>query len=194
MRAIWAIVVLASGAAPPALAGEARFGQRGQVVPLGSLGFSYSSVAPNSDSVTTLSLGPTLFWFVADDIALGGSATVARRTQSQGDTSITISSYGVAPGAAYNLRLSPLTSLLPQVAVAFNWQEIAISPSGTTNPRLNTISLQLFVPILFHPVPHFFLGFGPAFSYDVSATLTDAAGDAPKTTTIGAQTILGGWF
>jgi len=189
MRTVLAVVVMASAA----VAEEPRFGQKGQVVPLGSLSFSYSSVAPNSDSVTTLSLGPTLFWFVANDIALGGSATLARRTVSQGDTSTTISSYGVAPGAAYNLRLSPLTSLLPQVAVAFAWQEIETSPSGA-NPRLNTISLQLFVPILFHPVPHFFLGFGPAFSYDVSASLTDAAGDAPKSTTIGAQTILGGWF
>jgi hypothetical protein len=193
MRALAAIVVLASAAGAPALAEEPRFGQQGEVVPLGSLSFSYSSVAPDLGSVTTLSLGPTLLWFVADDIALGGSATLVRRTVSQGDSSATISSYGVAPTAAYNLRLSPRASLLPQVAVAFGWQEFTTSPSGN-NPSLSTISLQLFVPILFHPVPHFFLGFGPAFSYDVSASLSDAAGDAPKSTTIGAQTILGGWF
>ncbi|MFL5456695.1 MAG: hypothetical protein ACJ78X_09860, partial [Myxococcales bacterium] len=92
MRALAAIVVLASAAAAPApalalaLAEEPRFGQKGEVVPLGSLSFSYSSVAPDLGSVTTLSLGPTLLWFVADDIALGGSATLVRRTVSQGDT------------------------------------------------------------------------------------------------------------
>src|SRR3954466_10173140 len=107
MRALAAIVVLASAAGAPALGEEPRFGQKGQIVPLGSLSFSYSSVAPDLGSVTTVSLGPTLLWFVADDIALGGSATLVRRTVSQGDGSATVSSYGVAPTAAYNLRLSP---------------------------------------------------------------------------------------
>ena len=48
------------------------------------------------------------------------------------------------------------------------------------------LQLNLFAPVMFHPVQHFFLGFGPALDVDLS-------GDA-KATTIAARLTIGGWL
>jgi hypothetical protein len=111
---------------------------------------------------------------------------------SQGSTSLSATSFGLEPFVAYNLWLSETASLLPEIGIAFASRE---SPTTSgNNPTLTTISLQFFVPLLFHPTKHFFLGFGPAFSYDLAASVSNATREAPKTTTIAAQTILGGYF
>jgi hypothetical protein len=192
MRIIVAVFALAFAA--PAVRADDRFGIKGQVVPLGSLGISYSSLSVTgaSASITTIALGPTLLYFVAPDFALGASGTLIYQNASQGSTSLSATSFGLEPFVAYNLWLSETASLVPELGIGFASRE---SPTTSgNNPTLTTISLQLFVPILFHPVKHFFLGFGPAFSYDLAASVSNAAGEAPKTTTIGAQTILGGYF
>jgi hypothetical protein len=192
MRIVVAVAALALAA--PAVCAADRFGAKEQVVPLGSLSVSYSSLSVTgaSASFTTIALGPTLIYFVAQDVALGASGTLIYQNLSQGSTSASATSFGLEPFVAYNLWLSETASLLPQLGIGFASRE---SPTTSgNNPRLTTISLQFFVPVLFHPVKHFFLGFGPAFSYDLAASLSNATGEAAKTTTIGAQTVLGGYF
>ena len=194
MKVIAIAVALAFAGSAPAAHADDRFGTKGQLVPLGSLALSYSSVSfsGTSGSITTISLGPTLIYFVAQDLALGASGTLIYQDASQGSTSASAVAFGLEPFAAYNFWLSETASLVPELGIGFASRDLAAT-SGS-NPNLKTISLQLFVPILFHPVKHFFLGFGPALSYDLSADLSNATGEAPKTTTIGAQTILGGYF
>jgi hypothetical protein len=192
VRIIAAVAALVF-AAPTARADD-RFGTKGQVVPLGSLSLSYSSLSVTgaSGSLTSIALGPTLIYFVAQDLALGASGTLIYQNASQGNTSASATAFGLEPFVAYNLWLSETASLVPELGIGFASRDLAAT-SGS-NPTLTTISLQFFVPILFHPVRHFFLGFGPAFSYDLAASVSNATGEAPKTTTIGAQTILGGYF
>ena len=48
------------------------------------------------------------------------------------------------------------------------------------------VALNIFAPVMFHPVQHFFIGFGPALG-------TDLSGDA-KVTTIAGRLTLGGWL
>lgn len=48
------------------------------------------------------------------------------------------------------------------------------------------LALNAFVPILFHPVTYFFVGFGPFLD-------TDLSGD-PRTTVWGGKLTLGGWI
>ena len=63
-------------------------------------------------------------------------------------------------------------------------------PSGAGVQDVTTtgsnMALNLFVPFLFHPVEHFFLGFGPALDVDLT-------GDV-KATTIAGRLTLGGWL
>jgi hypothetical protein len=53
-------------------------------------------------------------------------------------------------------------------------------------PDANNLALNLFVPLMLHPAPHFFLGFGPALDVDLT-------GDT-KSTTIAGRLTIGGWL
>jgi hypothetical protein len=48
------------------------------------------------------------------------------------------------------------------------------------------VQLNLFVPIMFHPVEHFFLGLGPALDQDLT-------GDN-KATVLAVRLTIGGWI
>ena len=46
-------------------------------------------------------------------------------------------------------------------------------------------ALVVYVPVLFHPAPHFFVGAGPSFQFDLSG---------PMSNIYGIDSFLGGWF
>ncbi len=164
-------------------------------MPFGSISVSFSSysVTGASASVTTLSIAPTAYFFFVKDVAFGLSASLSYSNSSQGNTSASIGGYGVAPIFAFNWWLGDSVSLVPGFSLAVNSRDLAASSSGS-NPRVTTVSLQVAAPLLFHPARHFFLGFGPIFSYDIAASLSNATGEAPKATSLGAQSYLGGYF
>jgi hypothetical protein len=141
----------------------------------------------------TLSIAPTVYFFLLKDVAFGLTGLVTYNNTSQGTTSASSSGFGVAPIFAFNLWLGESLSLVPGFSVAVTSRDLTATTSGN-NPRLTTVSLQVAAPLLFHPARHFFIGFGPVFSYDVAASLSNATGDAPKTTSIGAQSYVGGYF
>ena len=57
-------------------------------------------------------------------------------------------------------------------------------PGSTTNTH--NMAVNVFFPILFHPVDHFFIGFGPALDADVTGGV--------KATTLAARLTIGGWL
>jgi hypothetical protein len=56
----------------------------------------------------------------------------------------------------------------------------------TSSHSGDAFTLNLFAPIMFHPAPHFFVGFGPFLDTDLSGS--------DKVTTYGAKLTIGGWF
>ena len=52
--------------------------------------------------------------------------------------------------------------------------------------------MSAFVPVLFHPVPHFFIGGGPRFSTDLVSKYEDV--DQATFSQFGVQTTIGGYF
>jgi hypothetical protein len=54
-----------------------------------------------------------------------------------------------------------------------------------------SVGIRFFAPFLFHPVPHFFLGFGPLLSTDVWHEVGNLENRA---TYVAATTTVGGWF
>jgi hypothetical protein len=196
MRKIAVIVVLAcaTALARRARADEPRFGGRGQVVPSGFASISYTSFSfgGTSSSATGISVGPSLLYFVTDNIGLGGSALFSH-FWNDGNASGTSTAYGVAPAAGCNVWLSPDVSLFPQLTIRYLAQNFSAPPPGIV-PGLRTISIGLYAPILFHPARHFFLGFGPFFSRDLWSSFDDGFPDAPKVTSIAGQTTFGGYF
>ena len=168
-----------------------EFGRAGQFVPAGSVAISRSSTG--SDSSLDVLIAPEIGWFLADHFAAGVSLRyeITKVTVGGVDQG-TQTSAGVAPFAAYDLPLSPLVSIFPSAGLQF------LSQPGDRK----SWGITAFVPVLLHPVPHFFLGFGPTFFAEIVATVPavfapgvgSANSDTDKTWSFGARTTIGGYF
>ena len=160
-----------------------RFGLAGQKAISSDAGLSISntSVSGADGSTTTLILRPAVDWFFTDAISFGGFVGV-EYTSSPGGSSSIIS---IGPRLGYNLPLSDRLSVWPKAGLSL--ASTSVSEDATDEDDSNTsVQLNLFVPLMFHPVQHFFMGFGPALDVDLS-------GDS-KATTIAARLTIGGWL
>jgi hypothetical protein len=185
----------ASDAAPPA--GEAAthaaplsapsptFGDRGEVV-IGS-DANASVVAGNYEGNHSYfaSIEPSVDYFVARRLSIGGSLTFAYSASNSSTSWSHQTSFGVAPRVGYDIPLSDHFSLWPRASIDFTESNFAGESGGTPyTSNQGNVSVSVFVPVLFHPAPHFFVGFGPY----AGAYVTN--GDE---TFVGAKLTLGGW-
>jgi hypothetical protein len=167
-----------------AASAEERFGTRGQIVPLGSIGYVHSSGS------NSFSIAPGLFWFPIDHLALGmstrlgyttgGTVLVSTTGGASAVSSTSFTSLGLAPAVAGVISLGGGAALFPQGTVQFNW-------FWFSGGSLNEVDLNAFVPVIFMPVPHLFLGFGPFIDGQVS-------GSGSREAAFGLQSQIGGWF
>jgi hypothetical protein len=190
MRVVLAIAA-AIGIAKPAWA---HFGDKGQLVPEGFAGFNASFPTPgeSGSSACSVSFDPGLLYFVTDGWALGGSIGIGYFTSSNFHQL----SLSVGPTVGYALPLSERTSLFPQLTVfgsrqSFTSEGVIIATPGAVviDQTLWTLTLSTFVPLVFHPVEHVSLGFGPTIAADVLASR-----DALQTVRFGFGTMIGVYF
>jgi hypothetical protein len=170
-----------------------RFGEKGQKAISSDVGLSLSntSVSGVSGSSSVLVLRPALDFFVAVSWSVGGFLGVEYASAPGGSST----SVSIGPRVGYNAELSNRLSIWPKVGLAVartsQTDEGAVLPGGGgvvvgQNSEANTsVQLNLFVPIMFHPVDHFFLGLGPALDQDLS-------GDS-KATVVAVRLASGGW-
>ncbi len=164
-----------------------RFGAKGQKAVSSDAGLSISttSVSGVDGSTTNLILRPAVDWFFTDSISFGGFVGV-EYTSAPGGSS-TIMSLG--PRIGYDLPLTARLSVWPKIGFSLANTSVdndGIDGIGDEEETNTSVQLNLFVPVMFHPVQHFFLGFGPALDQDLS-------GDS-KATTIAARLTIGGWI
>jgi hypothetical protein len=164
-----------------------RFGLKRQLAVSSDAGLSISntSVSGIDGSSTTLVLRPAVDYFVADNLSVGGFLGVEYNS-APGGSSTAIS---VGPRVGYNIPLSERFSLWPKLGLSFastTQKTDDVGPIAGEDESSTSLQLNLFAPFMFHPVEHFFIGFGPAFDLDLS-------GDN-KATTIAARLTLGGWL
>jgi outer membrane protein with beta-barrel domain len=164
-----------------------RFGLKGQIAVSSDTGLSISntSVSGIDGSSTTLLLRPAVDYFIVDNVSIGGFLGI-EYTSAPGGSSTAIS---VGPRVGYDIPLSDRFSLWPKLGFSFastsqKTDDVAGIPGEDESST--SVQLNLFAPFMFHPVEHFFIGFGPAFDVDLS-------GDS-KATTIAARLTLGGWL
>jgi hypothetical protein len=164
-----------------------RFGLEGQKAVSSDAGLSISntSVSGVDGSTTTLVLRPAIDWFFADSISLGGFVGVEYNSSPGGSTSV----ISIGPRIGYNLPISERVSVWPKLGFSLANTSVktdGVGGVGDVDESNTSVQLNVFAPVMFHPVQHFFLGFGPALDLDLS-------GDA-KATTIAARLTLGGWI
>jgi hypothetical protein len=166
------------------------FGDQGQLTVSSdsSLAISHKTVSGVSESTTEVTLLPAVDYFVAHNLSIGGFVGLDyTKTGSEHSTV-----FGIGPRVGYNIPLSNRISFWPKLGFSYTHTSVggSIDVEGVSvgSPTVSGdhITLNIFAPIMFHPVTHFFVGFGPALD-------TDLSGDA-KTTDIAARLTIGGWF
>jgi len=175
-----------------------EFGRQGQIAIDGLFSFSvvhHTSAPPEGESTTSngLSLAPGLAYFVTDGLSLHGAVSYAHASASSGGTDVTINGYGLQVGVGYAISVNYAASFWPHLLLGLAFTDIDLG--GTTGTGKLTI-VQAFAPLLFHPATHFFIGGGPAFRHDLtsSVSVSGMSMDTSKTTDIGVQSVIGGWF
>jgi hypothetical protein len=167
-----------------------RFGDKSQLTISSDAGLSIAttSVSDIDGSTTTITLRPAVDYFVANNVSVGGFVGLDY-VKASGSHATT---FAIGPRVGYNLAFSDRFTLWPKLG--FSYSTTDVSTDVPTGPNTTTstgasgshIALNVFVPVMFHPVPHFFIGFGPALD-------TDLSGDA-RTTTIAGRLTIGGWL
>jgi len=157
-----------------------------------ALSFQRQTVSNTNGSVTTITLAPSVDYFVIKNLSVGGLIGVDYRKAG--------SSHGtrfqIGPRVGYNFAFSRLLSLWPKLGFSYahtstDYQNVGRINSVTGlntaigNNKSNAIALNIFVPVVVHPAPHFFAGFGPFVD-------TDLSGDN-RATVWGLKLTLGGW-
>jgi hypothetical protein len=162
------------GGFAPAAAPGGGFGATGQwVLSLGGHNGDYAFVNKHSGGgSTTVQLQPSLDYFIASRVSVGGVVRVAYDSGGGGTTNFDI---GVRAG--YDLDITGPWTWWPTIGVFANTRHIP----HTTN---TDAQLGIFAPFLFHIVQHLFVGIGPVFNLGLSGGGND----------VGLDAVLGGWF
>ena len=167
-----------------------RFGDKAQLTISSDAGLEIAStsVSDIDGSTTKITLRPAVDYFVANNFSVGGfiGLDYVKAADSHATT------FAIGPRVGYNLAFSEKFTVWPKLG--FSYSSTDVSTEVSTGPDTTTstgasgshIALNVFVPVMFHPVQHFFIGFGPALD-------TDLSGDA-RTTIIAGRLTIGGWL
>jgi hypothetical protein len=179
----------AFGQAAP-VGGPFGFGAPGQVaistdfwMQGGALVGTHAEISPGGNSppsTTTVALMPALDVFVARNFSVGGQIVMLWLMGGARATSI-----GVAPRVGYDVPIADKISFWPKGALSFSqWSDRNASGSHVT--------AEVYTPFLLHPAPHFFVGLGPLFSFDLLSRQDGRA--ANRNVDFAVSTTVGGWF
>jgi hypothetical protein len=185
-------------APPPVALAANALGAVGQIAISDDLLLSASrstqSFMGQSASSTDLLLQPALDFFVAPNLSIGGQVRLGVSSSNlNGDNST--KTIGLLPRIGYNIPIGPIASIWPRASLAYVHYSNSTN-GGAYSTSSYTASFILFVPVLFQPAPHFFIGGGPYLSADLISKF-EAGGtstDTAKTTSFGLMSTVGGHF
>lgn len=169
---------------------SAGFGAQGQMAfsTDAALGFDRLT-GDGRKATTTITIRPALDYFVIENLSIGG--VIGVDYVKTGDDRSTIFTLG--PRVGYNVEVSRLLSVWPKLGFSYQYtkqktEEGSLGNGAELSATVdnNAIALNLFAPVMLHPAPHFFAGFGPFLD-------TDLNGDN-RTTRWGFRLTLGGWI
>jgi len=185
--------------APPVL-----FGTRGTFALTGAftVGTSYlGTQASGGGSEFNVRLIPSLDYFVAENLSLGGALLFAYEDHSFGSSvSVTSTTLGVELGVGYNVPFSQLFSWWPSVHFGFatahttSEQLVLLNNAGVPiDGELDEqwIVASAYLPFLIHPAPHFFVGIGPDAFIDI---FHEVDRQDEKQFRFALSSVVGGWF
>src|SRR5580698_8456845 len=126
-----------------------------------------------SNGNASITLNPSVDYFIANNISVGGSVSFSYDSSGAGATTI-----GVGARAGYNLNITGQVGFWPSLRLFA--EHVNANHTGSSDS-----SFGIFAPFLYHLTPHFFLGAGPDFNLGLS-------GGSYKE--YGIDFIIGGWI
>jgi hypothetical protein len=185
-----AALALLSAARPASAqpAANPSFGEAGQLVLSSDAQASLQVQSGNgAGSLTTITLGPAADLFVIRSLSVGAHV-LWQHTAASGAPSTDSLTAGLALG--YAVRMTEAFSFWPKVSFDYRHAStLALDPATLVEEEVSSDAMVvgIFAPVLFHPVPHFFVGLGPNFQ---AAVIRSGSND----TEYGLMFTLGGWF
>jgi len=177
----------AAAAAPPDA--DTTFGSVGQIAISDDLEMTATRVSTEgqSTSTTEIALKPALDFFPIANLSIGGQLIIGYRSIDDTGGSVSSSRLGLLVRIGYSVAISDTVSIWPRLAVGYDH-----NGADQSGGSLDRVPLQIFVPIIVQPAPHFFIGGGPVFETTLLAEQGNF--DVPRTTTINLQTTLNDYF
>ena len=158
------------------------------------LGFA-SQTAPKSlggqsVSRSVITVAPSVDIFFAPNLAIGGTFKI----QHVSVESMKTTSVRVVPTVGYNVLLSRRVTWFPKLGPAFGYEKT----TGGLESTSWRLGIDVAAPLLFHPTPNFFVGFGPRFSRDLISKVQNPSTkkdmDSAIATSFDLSLIVGGYF
>jgi hypothetical protein len=143
------------------------FGGQGQLVISGELTGVFSKT---NHAGWTAAIQPAADYFVVPSISVGGAVTGLIGADSR-------RGFGIGARAGYNINVNDHLGAWPIVGVSYAKETGPFPGSATFG--------HVYIPILYHVVPHVFVGLGPFYDLKI-------AGDGDHS--YGVRSTVGGWF
>jgi hypothetical protein len=173
---------------PPA---EVRLGAAGQIAISDDLKIFVTRTSQTSNGInnssTTYQLRPAVDYFVSQSLAIGAQVTLDYQTSDNTHST----AIGLMPRVSYDFGVSSLLSIWPRLGLGYTYYSTGFG-SGSPDTTGYRVVLDVFVPLVFHVAPHFFIGGGPFVQTDLVAKTESM--DVAKLTNNGLMSMLGGYF
>jgi hypothetical protein len=180
---------------------EPRFGESGQVVFSGDFGIGggRTTFAGTRSSTESFTLAPGVDYFAARHVSVGiaFSYGFTNSTGLRADGTPAMSKTrggGLSPRLGVDIPLTSWLSFYPRGSLRFGSRtfETRAGQDGYEYTE-GFATASLHAPLLVHPAPHAFVGFGPFVSYDLVRKV-EGTSDGTPGTSVGASLVVGGWL
>lgn len=152
-------------------------------------------------STAGIGLGLGADYFVIDNLSVGARAGIQATRSSASMVLVPANEWAVAWGlgirAGYNFSFARRWSFWPRLGLGFdNVPRVHVDLQNFTarTVQFRTVSFDLYAPVVVHPNPHFFVGFGPQLTLPVYAHAEGFDAGAISNWTFGFKLLIGGHF
>lgn len=185
-------------------AARRRFGEAGQSLVTSEVGARVSSsIYEDVDSYErSIFVAPGYDAFVGGGVSLGIGGAIGQtesrflRAQNVPADSSQVS-FVLAPRMGFAIPLGDGLTLYPRLSMGFGYSDVEVR-SGSSRYAVDAFSVTLsaYAPLLFHFVPHAFVGFGPYASAEIVSQRASDNRDLPpvRRRDLGARLVLGLWW
>jgi hypothetical protein len=177
----------ASAAAPPDA--NTTFGSVGQIAISDDLEMAATRVSTEgqSQSTTEIALKPALDFFPIPNLSVGGQLIIGYASIDDVGGSISSSELGLLVRVGYNVSISETLSIWPRLSVGYDHKS-----ADQYGLSLDSVPVDVFVPIVVQLAPHFFIGGGPMYATTLLSQRESS--DEPRKSTLGLRATVGGYF